>query len=143
MKSAVYAALATMIEDAWQKAWAIFTGTPMSGGSSIASNSTDSNSASSSSSSATETENPIELDDWIGEQIFYSNVTVPARSASFPESPQGQALLQAFRAQLLLAIEETGKTILDLPEATPEDGRVYAELMHRQLFMLMQFIQTE
>ena len=143
MGSGVYAALATMIEAAWQKAWALFTGTPMSSDSRIASNSTDSSSASSSSSSATETENVIELHEWIGEQIFYSREAVPARSASFPESPQGQALLQAFRAQLLLAIEETGKTILDLPEATPEDARVYAELMHRQLYMLMQFIQAE
>jgi ankyrin repeat protein len=142
MKSGVYAAFATMIEAAWQKAWAIFTGTPMSSGSSISSNSTDSSSASSSSSS-TETENLIELHDWIGEQIFYNNKAVPARSASFPESPQGQALLKAFRDQLLLAVEETGKTILDLPEATPEDARVYAELMHRQLYMLMQFIQAE
>ena len=51
--------------------------------------------------------------------------------------------MKAFRDQLLLAVEETGKTILDLPEATPEDARVYAELMHRQLYMLMQFIQAE
>jgi hypothetical protein len=142
MKSGVYAAFATMIEAAWQKAWTIFTGTPMSSGSSISSNSTDSSSASSSSSS-TETENLIEFKDWIGEQIFYNNKAVPARSASFPESPQGQALLKAFRDQLLLAVEDTGKTILDLPEATPEDARVYAELMHRQLYMLMQFIQAE
>ena len=72
-----------------------------------------------------------------------SSEPAPVLTASFPESPQGQALLKAFRDQLLLAVEETGKTILDLPEATPEDARVYAELMHRQLYMLMQFIEAE
>ena len=140
MKNGVYAAFATLIETAWQKAWAIFTGTPMSSDSSIASNSS---SSSSSSSGATETENTIELDNGIDEQIFFGTSSAPVLSASFPDSPQGQALLKVFRDQLLLAVEETGKTILDLPKATPEDARVYAELMHRQLYMLMQFIQAK
>ena len=75
--------------------------------------------------------------EWIDELPALSN---PLTSL---ESTQEQALLKAFRAQLVLAAEETGNTILDLPEATPEDARIYAELMHRQLYMLMQFIQAE
>ena len=67
----------------------------------------------------------------------------PILTTSFPESSLGQALLQAFRHQLLLELETPGNNILDAPKVTPEDGKVYAELMHRQLYMLMQFIEAE
>ena len=72
-----------------------------------------------------------------------SSEPAPVLTASFPESPLGQALLQAFRHQLLLELETLGNNILDAPKVTPEDGKVYAELMHRQLYMLMQFIEAE
>ena len=64
-----------------------------------------------------------------------SSEPAPVLTASFPESPLGQALLQAFRHQLLLELETPGNNILDAPKVTPEDGKVYAELM--------QFIEAE
>jgi hypothetical protein len=152
MKRGVYAAFATMIETAWQKAWTTFAGTPMStdsNSSSSASSSISSNSSSSSSSSTSVATviDTNEMDDFFSSEALASEwideLSVLSNPLTFLESAQGQALLQAFRDQLVLAVKETGNTILDLPKATPEDARIYAELMHRQLYMLMQFIQAE
>jgi hypothetical protein len=79
--------------------------------------------------------------EWIDE------LPAPPNPASFLESAQGQALLEAFRYELRLAVNQVGRNILDLPKAAKEvpaeAAKIYADLMFRQLHMLKQFIQAE
>ncbi len=143
----VYAAFASKIETAWKKVWVRFTGTP------ISSDSIHFNSSSSSSSTSylatvidgNEMDNFFSSEDLPSEWI--DELYVPPNLASFLESAQGQAFLQAFRDELRLAIDQVGSPIFDLPKAATdapaEAAQICAELMFRQLHMLMQFIDPD
>ena len=155
----VYAVLAPKIETAWKKVWEKFTGTPLSSDS-ILSNSSGSSSSSNSSSSSSRTTSTTsiatvidgnDMDDFFSSGDLSSEwideLYVPPNLASFLESVQGQALLQAFRDELRLAFDQVGSNILDLPkgatEVPAEVAKIYSELMFRQLHMLKQFIEAE
>ena len=155
----VYAVLAPKIETAWKKVWEKFTGTPLSSDS-IYSNSSGSSSSSNSSSSSSRTTSTTsiatvidgnDMDDFFSSGDLSSEwideLYVPPNLASFLESVQGQALLQAFRDELRLAFDQVGSNILDLPkgatEVPAEVAKIYSELMFRQLHMLKQFIEAE
>ncbi len=158
----VYAVLAPKIETAWKKVWEKFTGTPLSSdsilsnssGSSSSSSSSNSSSSSSRTTSTTSIATVIDgndMDDFFSSGDLSSEwideLYVPPNLASFLESVQGQALLQAFRDELRLAFDQVGSNILDLPkgatEVPAEVAKIYSELMFRQLHMLKQFIEAE
>jgi ankyrin repeat protein len=152
----VYAAFASKIETVWKKVWDRFSGTPLSS-ESIHSNSSDSTSSSIRTSSSTSIA-PLptaidanEMDDFFSSgdlpSEWIDELPAPPNPASFLESAQGQALLEAFRYELRLAVNQVGRNILDLPKAAKEvpaeAAKIYADLMFRQLHMLKQFIQAE
>jgi ankyrin repeat protein len=133
----VYFMLATRIEKAWKKAWAEIV------------ISQESNRASSSSSSSQSAEaailpditSSIDTDTADMDSAWIEEMILPDAS-SFPDSPQGLALLQAFRNALRIAFNTPGESILDLKDASPTAAQIYASLMHRQLHMLNQFIEA-
>ena len=155
----VYAAFGTKIETAWKKVWERFTGTPLSRDSTHSNSSSSSSSSisSSSSSRASSTTSLATVIDGNDMDDFFSSgdlpsewideLPAPPNPASFVESAQAQALLQAFRDELRLAFDQVGSHILDLPktatEVQGEAAKIYADLMFRQLHMLMQFIKAE
>jgi ankyrin repeat protein len=146
----VYSVLASKIEPAWKKAWEKFTGTPLSSDA-IHSNSSGSSSRTSSTTSLATLIDGNDMDDFFSSGDLSSEwideLYVPPNLASFLESAQGQALLQAFRDELRLAFDQVGSNILELPkgstEVPAEAAKIYSDLMFRQLHMLKQFIQAE
>ena len=86
----------------------------------------------------------------------------PTGPIAYLNSPQAQDLLEEFRHQLRLAVDQVGGNILELPRANTEvstksteihsdpppkeilanAATVYSALMFRQLHMLKQFIQS-
>jgi hypothetical protein len=146
----VYAVLAPKIETAWKKAWEKFTGTPLSSDV-IHSNSSGSSSRTSSTTSLATLIDGNDMDDFFSSGDLSSEwideLYVPPNLASFLESEQGQAFLQAFRDELRLAVDQVGENILELPkgstEVPAEAAKIYSDLMFRQLHMLKQFIEAE
>lgn len=63
-------------------------------------------------------------------------VAASSRAGTPPQS----LLLPAFRRELATRINAPGNGILALPNARPEVAAIYADLIHRQLHMLAQFI---
>jgi hypothetical protein len=72
-----------------------------------------------------------------------SAASASAPAQPFAESIRGQALLAQFRGMLERMVDTPGNGILDLPGASTEHAAIYAELVHRQLHMLAQFIHPE
>jgi hypothetical protein len=151
MAKGVYSAFATKIEAAWKKAWSQFVGKTMTTDSSSSSSSSSSGSSSSMSSQARSTvydpDDPFGIfdDDLTSEWI--DELPAPMDAVTYLNSSHGQELLEAFRTQLRLAVDQVGENILDLPkgttEASAEVAKIYLELMFRQLHMLKQFIDPD
>jgi hypothetical protein len=151
MAKGMYYAFAVKIEAAWKKAWSQFVGKIMISNSVSSSSSSSSSSNSYISSHAQsafyDPDDPFGIfdDDLTSELI--GELPAPMDAVTYLNSPQGQDLLEAFRHELRLAVDQVGINVLDLPkgetEASPEAARVYAELMFRQLHMLKQFIKAK
>ena len=127
MHRRVYAALAEGIEKAWREAWyeTVNTGPVSSSSSSSSSSNTISASA----------ETPV----WLA-SVSGASSNINGNQLS---EQQSSALMSAFRKALVTNIDSA--TLLKLPGASVEEAGLYADLMHRQLHMLAQFIygQTE
>ena len=143
MRQGMYSVLATKIETAWQAVWRRFAGTKIISEAS-SSNSSSSNSVGSQIPGADfDLNHPIDLSgddlpsDWIDQ------LPTPTNFLFSLDSAQGQAMLEAFRQQLRLTVDQVGENILDLPTATTEAAKIYAELLFRQLYMLKQFIDPD
>lgn len=125
--SGVYAALARGIDEAWRIAWI---------------ETVQAAPATASSSSASSA----------GSDEIFSRTAAPAQLAARPNSPtdtsdgqlsdlQASQLLSAFRKALSTIVDSA--SLLKLAGASPEAAGLYADLMHRQLHMLVQFIRGE
>ncbi len=127
ISSGVYAALAQGVEEAWRIAWIETV------------QAAPATTSSSSSSSA-------------GSDEIFSRTVAPAQlaapTASSTDIRDGHLgdlrtsqLLSAFRKALSRIVDSA--SLLKLPDASPKAAGLYADLMHRQLHMLVQFIRAE
>ena len=166
MAKGIYSALAIKIETAWKATWSqFFVKLLISEYSSSSSSASSSSSSSSSSQAQSAVYDPnisfgIVDDNLLDEQA--NQTPAPTGPIAYLNSPQAQDLLEEFRHQLRLAVDQVGGNILDLPRANTEvstksteihsdpppkeilanAATVYSALMFRQLHMLKQFIQS-
>ena len=166
MAKGIYSALAIKIETAWKATWSqFFVKLLISEYSSSSSSASSSSSSSSSSQAQSAVYDPnisfgIVDDNLLDEQA--NQTPAPTGPIAYLNSPQAQDLLEEFRHQLRLAVDQVGGNILDLPRANTEvstksteihsdpppkeilanAATVYSALMFRQLNMLNQFIQS-
>lgn len=143
MSQGVYSALSKKIEAAWITAWSEFSGTKIINDPGNSSSSSSSSVESKTPSAAFNSSNSLNLSDDVLPSDWIEALPEPPYLFFSLDSAQGQAMLQAFRQQLRLAVDQVGGKILDLPTATAEEEKIYAELMFRQLHMLKQFIDAE
>ena len=137
MAKDVYSTLATKIEATWKKTWAMFEGKEMSSELGTTSRSASGSSSTSSASLATDMDDPFALfseDDF--QTTGIDQIAMPALTAFFPQSAQGNALLVEFRAQLSLALSEMKDHMSQALNDPTEASKIYAELMLRQINML-------
>jgi hypothetical protein len=150
MAKGVYSALAIKIETAWKTAWSQFVGKLLIIEYSNSSSSSNSGSSSSTSSQAQSTvyypEATLSLDEYDLRNEQTNQMPASTGPVPYLDSPQAQDLLETFRHQLRLVVDQPGENILVLPKDTLEVSAntdiVYSELMFRQLHMLKQFITT-
>lgn len=131
MHHGVYAALALEIDHAWRTAWETTFMMPLvdtaDASTTIPSTSSSSSEFSLSSLMRSQSSVATNIDDEIG----------------------GSPLSDLQSSQLLLAFREALKTkvdsadLLKLPDALAEEATLYADLMYRQIYMLMQFIRPQ
>ena len=125
MHSGVYAALAEGIEEAWRIAWIeTVQAAPAT--------------ASSASSAGS--------DGMVSRPVVPTQLAAPTASANDISggqlgSLQASQLLSAFRKALSRIVDSA--SLLKLPGASPEAAGLYADLMHRQLHMVTQFIHAD
>ena len=113
MRQWVYAALAEHIENAWRAAW-LDTFKPAQEAAEFA----------------------FTVDEYaaIGAASFLDMV-IPTSTHTISEQQSSQ-LLAAFKK----ALQTSYRDLLKLPNASPKEAVLYADLMERQLHMLMQFV---
>lgn len=113
MRQWIYAALAEYIEKAWRAAW-LATIKP--------------------EQEATEFAFTVDEYAAIGAASF-QDIVMPMRTPTISEQ-QSSKLLEAFKK----ALRPSYRDLLKLPNASPKEAALYADLMERQLHMLMQFV---
>ena len=158
MAKGIYSALAMKIETAWKATWSQFFVKLMTD--EYSSSSSSSRSQAQSAVYDPNTSFGIVDDNLLDEQAYQT--PAPTGPVAYLNSPQAQDLLEAFRHQLRLAVDQVGGNILDLPKASTDvstkstkihsdpplkeilanAATVYSALMFRQLHMLKQFIQS-
>ena len=127
MDKGIYAALADRIDQAWRAAW--IDTFPPPPGSSIG------------SQAAWMENHAFHINEYIPILDIMDPVNTPDGTTHTLSEQQSLQLLQAFR-RMLSSIVDSADT-LKLPDASPEAAGLYADLMHRQLHMLVQFIRGE
>ena len=126
MHHGVYAALAERVDEAWRAAWIKIFGSALA---IELSSSSSSSSASSSEVSSGVMSNQHTLLSDTSSRV--SNSTLSAELSS--------QLLSAFREAL--ATKVYSAELMELPGGSAKEGALYADLMHGQLDMIMQFIR--
>ena len=126
MHHGVFAALADRVEEAWRAAWIKTFGGALA--IELSSSSSSSSASSSEVSSGAMSNQHMPLSDTSSK---VSNSTLSAELSS--------QLLSAFREAL--ATKVYSAELMELPGGSAKEGALYADLMHGQLDMIMQFIR--
>ncbi len=125
MRKGVYAALADEIEKAWRTVW---------------SETIEAAPAAASSSSSASSGEFSSRPEAVAMRAADSGTSIPMSYKQLGEQ-QSSELLSAFRKALAKNVDSP--RLLALPGASPKVAGLYADLMHRQLHMLVQFIHGE
>lgn len=127
MHHGVFAALADRVEEAWRAAWIKTFGGALA---------IELSSSSSSSSSASSSE--ISSGAMSNQHMPLSDTSSKVSNSTLSEELSSQ-LLSAFREAL--ATKVYSAELMELPGGSAKEGALYADLMHGQLDMTMQFIR--
>jgi len=130
MHHGVFAALADRVEEAWRAAWIKTFG----GAKAIELSSLSSSSSSSSSASRSE----VSPGAMSNQHMPLSDTSSKVSNSTLSEELSSQ-LLSAFREAL--ATKVYSAELMELPGGSAKEGALYADLMHGQLDMTMQFIR--
>jgi len=123
----VFAALAERVDEAWRAAWIKTFGGALA---------IEISSSSSSSSSASSSE--VSSGAMSNQHTLLSDTSSRVSNSKLSEELSSQ-LLSAFREAL--ATKVYSAELMELPDGSAKEGALYADLMHGQLDMIMQFIR--
>lgn len=131
MSHGVYAALALEIDNAWRTAWETTFMIPL----------VDTANASTTTPSALSSSGDFSLNSLLPSQSSVATNNDDEMGGSPLSDLQSSQLLLAFREALKIKVDYAD--LLKLPDALAEEATLYADLMYRQIYMLMQFIRPQ